>query len=371
MVLHGCATARPRRASSRVRHGTSATAPRPLPGCPVRASRGSFEPPGVNPVEAMGFDLGHVCALLRNGTVRCMGENTHGELGPARRGRIADEPVTLAGMTRTAEIAVGRRITCARHRNGTVRCVGSSEGGQLGTNGLATPDDEGAFVPVQNLSRAVQLSTSLGTVCARVDDGTLRCWGREGEGSAALVPGLRGLVDFDLEGVFHGCGRFEEGSVRCGRFARPVAVQHVTQLDAGATHACARLDDGTVRCWGFNSSGQLGVDDAPADSYTPVDPGVRCVTQVVAGGDHTCVLRTDGTVWCWGGNHFGALGDGTQTDRSRAAPVAGVSNVVRLFAGGGTTCARVEEGETWCWGQSLWLPGHLPPTLVHPREVIW
>ncbi len=322
-------------------------------------------------VEEVAFDLGHVCARLHDGTVRCLGENTHGELGVAHRGEVVREPVTVSGLARVAEVVVGRRITCARHRNGTVRCIGSPESGELGTGGAPTPDESGALVPVQGLSGVTQLSTTLGTVCARVTDGTLRCWGREGDATPNAVAGLSGLVEFDLDGLFHGCARFEEGSVRCGRFARPVGISGVTQLDAGSTHACARLDDGTVRCWGFNSSGQLGSRDAVSDAYTPIDPGVRCVTQVAVGGDHTCALITDGTVRCWGGNHFGQLGDGTMNDRSEVAPVAGVSGALRIFAGGGTTCAITDDGETLCWGQSLWLPGRLPATLLRPTHVEW
>lgn len=343
---------------------------RRLRGCPSRVGSG-FEGARPDRVESVVFDVGHVCARLHDGSVRCLGENTHGELGAARRGEVAREPVTVAGLSHSAEVIVGRRITCARSRGGTVRCIGSAESGQLGTGSEVTPDDQGALVPVQGLSGATQLSTSLGTTCARVSDGTLRCWGREGDSVATPVRDIRGLVEFDLEGLFHGCGRFEEGSVRCGRFARSVSVSGATQLDAGATHACARIDDGTVRCWGFNSSGQLGTEAPTPDAYTPVDPGVRCVTQVAVGGDHTCALITDGSVRCWGGNHFGQLGDGTMSDRAAAAPVAGVRNVVRLFAGAGTTCAVDDEGELACWGQSLWLPGRLPSTLLRPAEVRW
>jgi alpha-tubulin suppressor-like RCC1 family protein len=330
----------------------------------------SFEQAGQNRVEQMAFDIGHVCVRMTDGTVRCMGENTHGELGNARRGEVLREPVPLRGLGRLAEVLVGRRLTCGRRRDGTVRCLGSPEGGQLGTGGAPSPDERGVVLPVQGLTGATQLSTSLGTVCALVR-GTLQCWGREFDVRPTVLAGLSGVAEFDLEGLFHGCARFTDGTVRCGRFAREVPVTGATQLDAGATHACARLEDGTVRCWGFNSSGQLGGQAPGSDTYTPVDPGLRCVVQVVVGGDHSCALLTDGTVRCWGGNHFGQLGTGDTTDRPSPAPVAGVMNAVRIFAGPGTSCAFLEEGDLRCWGQSLWLPGAPPSVFTRPTEVRW
>ncbi|MFO0610629.1 MAG: hypothetical protein U0324_46130 [Polyangiales bacterium] len=361
-----CATPqRPRR--SRRAHGAVNGRP---PGCPVRAGGVSFEREGQNRVEQMAFDIGHVCVRFTDGTARCLGENTHGELGVARRGEVIREPVALRGLGRLAEITVGRRLTCGRRRDGTVRCIGSPEGGQLGTGGLPSPDERGVALPVQELTGASQLSTSLGSTCALVS-GALLCWGREFDARATPLGGVSGVAEFDLDGLFHGCARLNNGAVRCGRFARDVPVAGATQIDAGASHACARLADGTVRCWGFNSSGQLGALAPTADTYTPVDPGLRCVTQVAVGGDHTCALVTDGTVRCWGGNHFGQLGTGTVTDRPTPVAVAGVMNAVRIFAGPGTSCALLEEGDLLCWGQSLWLPGALPSVLTRPTDVRW
>jgi len=369
VLVSSCATApRPRRA--RRPRGAAAVMGRPR-GCPVRAGGVSFEVEGQNRVESIAFDIGHVCVRMTDGTARCMGENTHGELGAAQRGQVLREPTPLRGLGRLAELIVGRRLTCGRRRDGTVRCLGSPESGQLGTAGAPSPDERGVALPVQNLTNATQLSTSLGTTCALVAGGALRCWGRETDASATPVQGISDVAEFDLDGLFHGCARFTNGTVRCDRFVRTVRVAGATQLDAGASHACARLDDGTVRCWGFNSSGQLGAQLPNADTYAPADPGLRCVTQVAVGGDHTCALVTDGTVRCWGGNHFGQVGDGTTSDRPTPTPVSGVMNAVRIFAGPGTSCALLEEGDLLCWGQSLWLPGQLPSLLTRPVDVRW
>lgn len=358
---------RPRRARTNHETVTQSSA-----RCPVRAgSAPASRTDDEESVEDIAFDLAHVCARMGDGTVRCMGENHHGELGPTARGATLRIPTDIDGLGESVEVITGRRLTCARHRDGSVRCIGSAEAGQLGTGSDPTPSPEGTFLPVRGVSGATRLSTSMGTTCALVGDGTLLCWGRETEATALAYPGLSGVAEFDLDGLFHGCARFTNGTLRCGRFARPIPVTDATQLDAGQSHACARRRDGSVRCWGFNSSGQLGALEPPPDMYTPVDPGLQCVVQVVAGGDHTCALITDGTVRCWGSNHFGQIGDGSTLDRPVPVSVRGVSEVVRLVAGPTTTCGIREDRSVVCWGSSLWLPGRLPEVMRQPQDVVW
>ena len=103
-----------------------------------------------------------------------------------------------------SDVAVGHAYACAILSNRTVRCWGRNTEGQLG---------DGAFLdryiprPVPGLSAVSQisLSNSAGTTCARLADGTVRCWGNNlygqvGDGSTKnsatpADPGLVGVVD--------------------------------------------------------------------------------------------------------------------------------------------------------------------------------
>lgn len=85
-----------------------------------------------------------------------------------------------------------------------------------------------------------------GFSCATLTDGTVQCWGLNGNGQL-------------------GDGTTTDRST-------PVQVSGITtatQISLGYTHSCAILQDGTMKCWGENVFGQLG-DGTNSDSATPV-----------------------------------------------------------------------------------------------------
>jgi alpha-tubulin suppressor-like RCC1 family protein len=131
----------------------------------------------------------HTCVILDNGKVRCWGDNFSGQLGYPNTGDIGDDetpgsvgPVNL-GTGRTAvAIAAGDDHTCALLDNGTVRCWGSNSDGQLGypnTGNIGDDESPAAAGPV-NLGAgrtAVAIAAGALHTCALLDNGTVRCWG--------------------------------------------------------------------------------------------------------------------------------------------------------------------------------------------------
>jgi alpha-tubulin suppressor-like RCC1 family protein len=257
-------------------------------------------------------------------------------------------PVAPAGLVAPARaatavdpmIATGIEHTCALMTDGTVRCWGSNQSGQLGT-GQSSADLASAANPVAvvGLSDVTVTSLALGVAhtCALIDDGTVRCWGDGGSGRL--------------------------GNNSTANSPTPVAVSGIstaTAITAGNDYTCALLTDETVACWGNNSLGQLG-DGTTTNRQTPVPvTGLTGVTAISAGGSHTCAIVTDGQVRCWGNNAFGQLGDGTTTSSSitvlamvnHSSPLAGAT---RLSAGGSHTCAilRDPDDDFVCWGRNL------------------
>ncbi len=269
----------------------------------------------------------HSCAVLDNATVRCWGSNEFGELGGATNsGTTTANPAPLTavdlGAARTAvSVSAGFAHTCGLLDDGTVRCWGSNSSGQLGsTTNNGTTDPNPAAEPSVALGAgriAVALSSGVAHTCALLDDGSVRCWGSNlfGQLGAAANSGTSTPNPEPLATVDLGTGR------------TAVAIA------AGDDHTCALLDDGSVRCWGLNQFGELGsttnngtTDPNPAPAPAVALGAGRSALAVGGGGSHTCALLDDGTVRCWGLNESGQLGNTTNngTDNVNPAPLAAV-----------------------------------------------
>jgi alpha-tubulin suppressor-like RCC1 family protein len=333
---------------------------------------GDDETPGsVGPVSlgtgrtarAITTALGHTCALLDNGAVRCWGWGASGRLGYGHTSNIGDDetpgsvgPVDL-GPGRTARaIAAGGSHTCAILDNASVRCWGYGLGGQLGygdTNHIGDDEAPGSVGPVNLGSGRTARAITAGSdhTCAILDNGSVRCWGHGGVGQLGYgnthtigdneTPGSVGPVDLGP-----------------GRTARAIA--------AGGSHTCAILDNGSVRCWGLGGFGQLGYgdtnhigDDEAPGSVGPVNLGPGRTARAITAGDlHTCAVLDNGSVRCWGLGDTGRLGYGdTNHIGDDEAPGSvgpvdlGSGRTARaITAGGAHTCAILDNGSVRCWG---------------------
>ena len=101
----------------------------------------SFPRPGrvsnLEDVAAVSVGERNFCALHNDGGVSCWGRNTSGELGdgttvtrsqPRRLTGISD----AVAITTSIEVEQGRSHACAMHRDGSVSCWGNNRVGQLG-----------------------------------------------------------------------------------------------------------------------------------------------------------------------------------------------------------------------------------------------
>src|SRR5690606_11060161 len=94
--------------------------------------------PQAPPVKPIDVELGeqHGCVLFSNGTVRCWGDNRYGQLGLGHTQPLPEEAFANArdvGVAGPAvEISARGDHTCARLEDGTVQCWGDNRAGQLG-----------------------------------------------------------------------------------------------------------------------------------------------------------------------------------------------------------------------------------------------
>lgn len=84
------------------------------------------------------------CARVRSGAVWCWGRGDSGQLGDGRTNYGQPSPVRVHELTDAVSVSVGRRHACAVRRDGSVWCWGNNALGQIG-DGTHTA----AFVPVR------------------------------------------------------------------------------------------------------------------------------------------------------------------------------------------------------------------------------
>src|SRR5262245_58586316 len=126
--------------------------------------------------------------------------------------------------------------------------------------------------------------------CSVRSNGTLACWGYNGQGDLNNIP----------SNIF-------------------------SQVSSGDYHICGIKNDGTLACWGDNSYGQL--DNIPSGIFS----------QVSSGGYHTCGIKNDGTLACWGDPVYG-----------QSTPPGGTFS--QVSAGFLFTCGIRSNGTLACWG---------------------
>jgi alpha-tubulin suppressor-like RCC1 family protein len=314
-------------------------------------------------VSAISSGYNHTCAILDNGTLRCWGNDNNGELGYGNTDNVGDDetpasvgPVNLGPGRTAVEITGGADHNCAILDNGKVRCWGSNSSGQLGypnTGEIGDDETPGSVGPV-NLGAgrtAVAISAGGSHTCAILDNGKVRCWGSNSDGQLGY-PNTGNVGDDETPGSI--------GPVKLGAGRTAVAIT------GGNDHTCAILDNGRVRCWGQGFSGQLGYgntdnvgDDETPGSVGPVNLGAgRTAVAISAGDDHTCAVLDNGAVRCWGSNSDGQLGypstgnvgDDETPDSVGPVAIGSGRTAVAIAAGALHTCALLDHGSVRCWG---------------------
>ncbi|MGB4917091.1 MAG: protein kinase, partial [Propionicimonas sp.] len=154
----------------------------------------------LNGVAALAAGGSHTCALAQDGTVRCWGNNSSGQLGDGTTDQRARPVVT--GLTGVTALSAGRGHTCAVTQDGGATCWGANDSGQLGDGTTTERANPG---PVTGLSGVAELAAGGSHTCALTEDGRVRCWGNNDSGQlgdgttsqrteAVTVKGLDGVT---------------------------------------------------------------------------------------------------------------------------------------------------------------------------------
>lgn len=330
----------------------------------------------VQGVRQLALGRDHTCALSGTNLVRCWGGNAYGQLGledTDDRGDGPDEMGTRLRSIRVTEtesitsIVAGSEHTCVLIEDGSVKCWGRNQYGQLGLgNEDNFGDDWMELLPNIQVDlagrRALQIAAGYAHTCALLEDETVRCWGLNDSGQLGIGSTFeRGNAALEM-GSF-----LDNADIRTG-YGPPIAI------DAGSTHTCVLFEAGRVTCWGGNADGQLAlghpydIGDASGEmglSILPIDFGSTFdpVTAIASGGFHNCALGATG-VKCWGQNISGQLGNGSGSRDSVGDETSelgyaidevdlGNDAIVEIDTAWLASCARFLNQRIKCWGSAV------------------
>ena len=311
---------------------------------PVRV-RANVSISAIDPTGRIAAGDKHTCAISLNNSIWCWGDNTYSQLGSSTfSGDFSLVPIqvsALPGLRIAKRIVAGTNHTCVLATDGTVWCWGQNGNGNLG---------DGTFlirgIPVQALlgTTAVMISAGGSTTCASLSDDSLKCWGKGNSGqignNATLLSNATPVYTSLVPASLSVPGSFTVG-----------------HLEIGSAHSCAISVLGAAWCWGDVANGRLGItQELNALIPTPTTSLGSTASEVAAGGAHTCALLTNGSVMCFGYNDTGQLGQTpTQPASSNAIPtvVALVATATHVSAGKQFTCALLSTAVVHCFGDNV------------------
>ena len=247
----------------------------------------------------------------------------------------------------TVEVAAGDGFWCARRADGTVRCHGANDRGQLGG---APEVGKTGDTDVLGIANATSIVASGDNACARLADGTAKCWGGRDHGKPIDV------------------ATFPAPSVPTDVVVADAVQTETMRVDVsdGSTHtsSCALRGDGTISCWGANDLGQLG-DGTTTDRAKPVRvAGITDAAEIRLEWGRACARLRDGAVKCWGDNDRGLLvPNAAQAVLKTAVLVKGVANAAHIAVGAEHACAVLRDGTLRCWGDADDMPNGWEPAV--------
>lgn len=346
----------------------------------------------------------HFCTVS-DGELRCWGLNEYSQLGYGTVNNLGDELsdlplVHVPPYTTVKTVAVGRRHTCIALDDNSIRCWGEQFNlGELDHRTVGLPLDPDDPNDPEH-PEVLELASGLWVTCALVASKKVTCWGYSTDGHLGH-PGTDylwwpfGYINLGqganqiTSGQNHACARLEDGTVRCwgdndqGQLGTPLydhvgmdnepsvgfvdlGGQTAKEISAGDNHTCALLNDDTVRCWGAGYQGGLGnwssndIGDKGNDEATAEVKvlGNEKAKAVAAGGSNTCVLlKEGGTVKCWGSRFNGMLGPSTNQNigdnSNEFAVTIDLGGAPRALARGSLSfCALMDGGAVRCWGRN-------------------
>jgi len=193
--------------------------------------------PNLNNVKQVACGEYHTVFLLKDGTVRTVGNNYCGQCGTGNTNTPRLSLYTIPNLNNVKQVACGGHHTVFLLEDGTVRTVGRNIHGQCGTGNTNTP--RLSLYTIPNLNNVKQVACGYDHIVFLLKDGTVRTVGYNGNGQ---------------------CGTGKTSSEQLSLYTIP-NLNNVKQITCGRYYTVFLLKDGTVRTVGANGHGQCGTGD--------------------------------------------------------------------------------------------------------------
>ncbi len=280
--------------------------------------------PGLHDVAAISGD----CAIMRDRSVRCWGDNGTGQIHLPESDGI---PVP----TSVPQLHDVRQIDgdCA-----VIESTGKPDCFRQHRNYVEHADVASALALVDSLTDVEELRMDAGGFgCARAG-GKVRCWGDNSVGQLG-----RGTHDRELHPP-----------------ANVPGLDGTTQLAGDGATRCA-LRAGHVYCWGRKHNGSDDNDPSNMDLTPREIAGLPEVKRIAMSGGATCVIAHDDSVWCWGRSPNRKQAEPRSVIAKEPLRIEEFGRVARLRGGAGF-CAIDFETRVICWGGAFGEPDRVTGT---------
>ena len=253
--------------------------------------------------------------------------------------RVAKSSPTQVGTdTNWSSLSNGHmyRDVSVAFKNNEIYCWGNNSFGALGQNDLTIRSSPTQIPGTWSAGAALRKA-----VLATKPDGTAWVWGHNEYG----VLGMNVANDVDKRSSPTQLGTNTNwGTSR-------------EKLGAGWYSSFAIKANGTLWSWGYNSDGQLGLNEAGGSKSSPTQIGTDTTWDKLSdnGYNTMAAIKTDGTLWTWGEGEKGQLGLNTgPSPRRRSSPtqVGTNTNWSNVVIGYEMCMASKTDGSMWIWGKN-------------------
>ncbi|MCL2680419.1 MAG: hypothetical protein FWF11_02950, partial [Coriobacteriia bacterium] len=241
----------------------------------------------------------HSLAIAADGTLWSWGHNGNGRTGLGTTTGNQLTPAQIGTATNWTQVSAGSEHSLAIRSDGTLWSWGTNGSGRTGlgttTGNQLTPAQIGTATNWTSVSAGGSHSLAIRS------DGTLWAWGHNANGRTGLGTGSGS----------------QNTPAQVGTATNWTQVSAAGEFTVPTGHSLAIRSDGTLWSWGSNDLGAAGLGTA-IGNQTPVQVGTATdwlLADAATDGIHSLGMRTNGDLWGWGWNNSGQLGLNDTTTR--------------------------------------------------------